>query len=215
MPKCIHHTFEGGGIAIWHITESADVLYDMLDTHRYDVALETIHHETRRKEWLAVRVLIAHVLGPDKEVAYYPTGKPYLVDGSFRVSISHTKEYAAIAYHQTCEVGVDIERISSRVERIADRFSHASEIAYIDGCDAQERILRLLVNWSAKETLYKCVNTSSAADFKNTFHIEPYEMAQQGRLIVAHMPYDVNFRLFPDFVCTWAIGEQAETMQYL
>ena len=207
MPKCAHHTFEGGGIAIWHITESVEVLYAMLDTQRYDAALSNIHHEARMKEWLAVRVLLAHVLGPDKVIAYYPTGKPHLADGSYHISISHTKGYAAIAYHYTHEVGVDIEGISPRVERIADRFTHASEMAYIANCEAQERLMRLLINWSAKETLYKCVDTPSAADFKNSFQIAPYEMAQQGRLIVAHMPYNVNFRLFPDFVCTWAIGE--------
>jgi 4'-phosphopantetheinyl transferase EntD len=102
-------------------------------------------------------------------------------------------------------VGIDIERISSRVERIADRFTHASEMAYIEGCDTPERLLRLLINWSAKETLYKCVDTPSAADFKNTFQIAPYEMAPQGRLSVANMSHEVHFSLFPDFVCTWAL----------
>ena len=205
MPKFAHHTFDGGGIAIWHITESADELYHMLHTQRYDAALSTMHHEARRTEWLAVRVLLACILGGDKEIAYHPMGKPYLVDGSYRISISHTKGYAAIAYHSTREVGVDIERISSRVERIADRFTHASEMVYMDGCGAQERLMRLLINWSAKETLYKCVDTPAAADFKNTFQIAPYEMAQQGRLTVAHMSCEVYYNLFPDFVCTWAM----------
>ena len=67
--------------------------------------------------------------------------------------------------------------------------------------------MHLLINWSAKETLYKCVDTPLAADFKNTFQIAPYSLAQEGRLFVAGMPHDVYFRLFPDFVCTWAIGE--------
>lgn len=205
MPKYAHNTVEGGGIAVWHITESADELYTMLQTQRYDVALSAIHHEARRTEWLAVRVLLAQILGSDKEIAYHPTGKPYLVDGSYHISISHTKGYAAIAYHCTREVGIDVERISSRVEHIADRFTHASEMAYIEDCDAQERLMRLLINWSAKETLYKCVDTLSAADFKNTFQIAPYEMAHQGILSVANMPHEVYFCLFPDFVCTWAV----------
>lgn len=203
MPKFAHHTFDGGGIAIWHIAESADELYDMLHTQRYDAALSAIHHEARRTEWLAVRVLLAHILGSDKEIAYHPSGKPYLVDGSYHISISHTKGYAAIAYHSSREVGIDIERISSRVERIADRFTHASEMAYMNECDAHEHLMRLLINWSAKETLYKCLDTPSAADFKNAFQIAPYAMAQQGRLTVAHLSCEVYFNLFPDFVCTW------------
>ena len=205
MPKYAHNTVEGGGIAVWHITESADELYSMLQTQRYDVALSAIHHEARRTEWIAVRVLLAQILGSDKEIAYHPTGKPYLVDGSYHISISHTKGYAAIAYHCTREIGIDVERISSRVEHIADRFTHASEMAYIEDCDAQERLMRLLINWSAKETLYKCVDTLSAADFKNTFQIAPYEMAHQGILSVANMSHELHFSLFPDFVCTWAL----------
>ena len=38
MPLCTHSTFEGGGIAIWRIEESAETLYAMLDTTRYDDA---------------------------------------------------------------------------------------------------------------------------------------------------------------------------------
>lgn len=207
MPKYAHHTFEGGGIAIWHITESAETLYAMLGMQRYDAALNAMHHEERRTEWLAVRVLLTEVLGRDKEIAYHSTGRPYLTDGSFCISISHTKGYAAIAYHRSYRVGVDIERISPRVMRIADRFTHASEGLYMDKCNEEERLMYLLINWSAKETLYKCVDTPLAADFKNTFQIAPYLLAQKGKLVVPHFLYDIYFRLFPDFVCTWAIGE--------
>ena len=208
MPKFAHHTFDGGGIAIWHIAESADELYDMLHTQRYDAALSAIHHEARRTEWLAVRVLLAHILGSDKEIAYHPSGKPYLVDGSYHISISHTKGYAAIAYHSSREVGIDIERISSRVERIADRFTHASEMAYMNECDAHEHLMRLLINWSAKEALYKLYDSPSMAEFKEVFHIATYKLSTHGTLsVVIHNSADevvkVNYRVFPDFVCTF------------
>ena len=209
MPKFAHHTFEGGGIAIWHITESADELYALLDTPRYDSALAAIHHEARRTEWLAVRVLVSEVLGNDKEIAYHASGKPYLIDDSWQISISHTKGYAAIAYHRTHGVGIDVERISTRVERIADRFTHPDEALYIDACDEQGRMMQHLINWSAKETLYKCVEHPLAADFKNTFCISPYRMEQEGELAAIlsgpeQRVVGVYYRLFPDFVCTWA-----------
>ena len=39
MPNYAHYTFEGGGIAIWHITETSDELYALLGTDRYDAQL--------------------------------------------------------------------------------------------------------------------------------------------------------------------------------
>lgn len=218
MPFYVHHTFEGGGIAIWHITESSDVLYTLLGTSCYDASLAAITHETRRAEWLAVRVLVATVLGGDKEIAYRSSGRPYLADGSYAVSISHTKGYAAIAYHRSCSIGLDVERIASRVERVAHRFTHPDEALYMDACSTEERLLRLLVNWSAKETLYKLADCSAAADFREAFCIAPYELASQGKLDVHSSnlvglpsPLLVEYSLNADFVCTWAcLGDKQD-----
>ena len=113
MPKYAHHTFEGGGIAIWHITESAETLYAMLGMQRYDAALNAMHHEERRTEWLAVRVLLTEVLGRDKEIAYHSTGRPYLTDGSFCISISHTKGYDESKQEMDCGSSSQCMRTSS------------------------------------------------------------------------------------------------------
>ena len=211
MPNYIHHTFDGGGIAIWHITESAEELRARLASSHYDEQLAKLTHEGRRAEWLAVRVLVAELLGRDKLIAYHPTGAPYLTDGSYCISISHTRGYAAIAYHRTHRLGVDIEYISSRVERIAHRFAHPSEEVYLAGASDDERPLMQLVNWSAKETLYKLVG-DAAADFSAAFAIRPYTLAQQGMLEVSALlpieeTHTVRYAFYPDFVCTWAIDK--------
>lgn len=213
MPNYLHHTFDGGGIAIWHITESSSELYEQLDTHRYDARLATLTHEGRRAEWLAVRLLVSQVLGSDKEIAYHATGRPYLTDGSYHISITHTRGYAAIAYHRSARIGVDIEYISSRVERIAHRFTHASEAAYLDAAPAAQRTMLQLINWSAKETLYKIFDTPAAADFQTAFAIGSYLPEQQGELAaMVSLPTQtlctVHYSLFPDFVCTWALLPQ-------
>ena len=210
MPNFIHHTFDGGGIAIWHITESAEELRARLASSHYDEQLAKLTHDGRRAEWLAVRLLVAEVLGRDKLIAYHPTGAPYLTDGSYHISISHTRGYAAIAYHRESGLGVDVEYISSRVERIAHRFSHPSEEAYLAAASEDRRPSMLLVNWSAKETLYKLVGDTAAADFSAAFAIRPYALAQQGVLEVsAALPvealYTVHYAFYPDFVCTWAV----------
>ncbi len=209
MPIYAHHTFEWGGIAIWRIEETPDALYALLSTSRYDDMLAAINHEARRAEWLAVRVLIAQTLGADKEVRYHVSGRPFLADGSYHISISHTKGYAAIAYHDSRAVGIDIEYVAPRVQRIAHRFTHPDEALYIDRCSIDEQLQYLLINWSAKETLYKLLDDPAAADFREAFCIASYELGQQGTL-TAYMPLSssrqiVRYQRCPDFVCTWAM----------
>lgn len=213
MPDYAHHTFEGGGIAIWHITETADTLYALLATSKYDSQLAGKHHEARRAEWLAVRLLVKSLFGPDAEVAYHPTGRPYLKSGeNIHISISHTKNYAAVAYSTVGPIGLDIERISDRVERIAHRFTSTAETAYINTHGKQDRQLYHLINWSAKETLYKLLDDMRMADFKETFYLAPYALAPQGALeatllTAGNAKATVRYRLFPDFVCTWAVSD--------
>ena len=78
--------------------------------------------EKRKQEWLAVRVLLKELCGEEKGIAYLPSGKPYLEDGSAFVSFSHTSGYVAVALHPSAEVGVDIEQYGTRVQRVASRF---------------------------------------------------------------------------------------------
>lgn len=209
MPKCFHQTFEEGGLAIWHITESPGELRALLATDKYDAQLSDKRCEIRRAEWLAVRLLLAQVLGADKTIAYHDSGRPYLTDGSLHISVSHTREYAVIAYHPKRRVGVDIEYISSRVERIAHRFTRPDEEAYIALRDERERIMYYLINWSAKETLYKLVDDVKAADFRTVFCIKPYELGECDRISATIMLGEkedvvVHYAVYNGFVCTWS-----------
>lgn len=208
MPNYLHHTFEGGGLAIWHITESAEELRALLATDKYDAQLAEKRCEARRAEWLAVRLLLSQVLGEDKMIAYHPSGRPYLTDGSWHISVSHTQGYAAIAYHRNRRVGVDIEYISSRVERIISRFTRPEEEEFIKIHDEHERMMYHLINWSAKETLYKLVDNSEAADFRKVFAISSYALSEQGSMSVAIMLGEghvekVHYTVHDGFVCTW------------
>ena len=211
MPNYAHHTFEWGGIAIWHITETTDELYALLDTEKYDSQLLGMKNEVRRAEWLAVRLLVKELFGPEAEVAYHPTGRPYLKNSTTHISISHTKGFAAVAYHHEAPVGMDIEYLSSRVERIALRFTTRDEASYIDRHDESVRQMYHLINWSAKETLYKLFDSPSMAEFKEVFHIAPYALAECGTMNATVCNAEktllaVSYRTFPEFVCTWAVA---------
>lgn len=209
MPNYAHHTFEGGGVAIWHITETSAELYAQLATHRYDASLQSMTNEGRRAEWVAVRLLVKQLFGSECEVAYHPTGRPYLKDCDVHISISHTRGYAAVAYSTKGPIGLDIEHISDRVERIATRFTSQSESQYIDLHTGHERLMYHLINWSAKETLYKLYDAPTMTEFKVAFHVAPYQLSESGLLTVSVSTGDevkVCYRVSTDFVCTWAVG---------
>ena len=211
MPNYAHYTFEGGGVVIWHITETSDELYALLGSQLYDAQLLDKKNESRRTEWLAVRLLVKELFGPECEVAYHPTGRPYLKGSNIHISISHTKGFAAIAYHCYAPIGMDIEYLSSRVERISSRFTAEGEASYIDVHDEHARQMYHLINWSAKEALYKLFDSPSMAEFKEVFQIAPYTLAECGTMDVAVRGAEesvlaVSYRTFPTFVCTWVVA---------
>ena len=175
----------------------------------YEAGFSRFTSESRQREWLAVRILLKELCGEEKKIGYLPSGKPYLEDGSMRVSFSHTKGYVAVAVHPFAEVGVDIEQYGTRVQKVASRFIREDErVSIVSG----DEIYGLLLHWSAKETMFKLME-EEAVDFVSHLHIRPFQLqpsgtfqaceyrSQHGRTFLIH--YDTH----PDFVLTFSCLE--------
>lgn len=135
-------------VGIWQITEAYEELLEKYIGAGFDAnELVDSKNDTRIKQWLAVRLLLAEVY-PNVEIKYNSFGKPYLTNGIY-LSVSHAGEYAVIALNNKKECGVDIEQISKKVERIKNKFLSADELANTN--DLEE----LTKFWCAKEALYK------------------------------------------------------------
>ena len=112
----------------------------------------------RRMEYICERALLKDMMnGRIVNIFHNEDGKPMLNNG-LNISISHTRGYIAIILSETKNVGIDIEYVSDRVEKIASRFMREDESA--------DDIMSLLVHWCAKETLYKLFS-SEHLDFMN------------------------------------------------
>jgi len=171
--KSIAQTFyqNRNRIAIVPIQEDSESLLSRLSfKERYVSVIEKMT-ENRKREWLAIRVLLKELLGEEKEINYTPLGKPYLADNSFHISISHTKGYAALILNKENEVAIDIERIAPRVENIRERFVNEEEAKVLS---QQNERIHLLLYWSAKETIFKWLGVENV-DFKLHLHIQPFE----------------------------------------
>ena len=180
--------------------------------------------KVREKERKAVRELVAAMLNSDDsfggqtkadyvEIGHEESGKPLL--DCWHISISHTRGYVAVMLSKTREVGVDIEYVSERIKRIADRFLRADEHA--------ESVNELLIHWCAKETIYKLYSeqdltfqqmkvvdlkygtSSQTRDCERlSFHVESASSDGVGASI------EVFYRINADYVLTFAYSEEKQ-----
>ena len=112
----------------------------------------------RQMERRNVQLLLNAMMGDGAgfAIGHEASGKPFVAARTpggdvrlpqWRISISHTRGFAAVLLSTSEQVGLDIEYRSDRVERIASRFIRPDEMA-----DSTDKKLLL---WSAKEAVYK------------------------------------------------------------
>jgi len=157
--------------AVREIREPVDDLLNLLQKKElYLPYLSQITSESRKKEWLTVRVLLKEMLGEEKEILYTSSGKPYLSDNTYQISISHTKGFVAVALHSEMKTGIDIEHISPRIHKIRSRFMNENEEVNLN---KEHEETHLLLHWSAKESMFKMLDEQDV-DFKTDLHINPF-----------------------------------------
>src|SRR5690606_21449454 len=161
----------------------------------------------RSLHWLGSRVLLRTMLNTEKyinlKIDEYK--KPYLVNLPHHISISHSYDYAAVMVSLNGPVGIDIEQISSKIERIAERFLRPDELDFID---PESRETHLYACWSAKEAIYKWYGKGGLA-FYGGIVLKPFCLEKEGRVRAAvHLnggwtPVDVAYREFEGYMVAW------------
>ena len=128
--------------------------------------LNTFKNESRKIEFLGVRRL-RNEMNLISPIHYSVTRKPFLgVQLDTFISISHSKNYCALGVSSN-EIGIDIEEMNPRIERIAERFVNMDEKQLIN----EESVLDLTKLWTMKEAMFK-VNNRTGIDFKSELIIE-------------------------------------------
>lgn len=167
------HTF----YAIWKITESVVELESAIELREGEKQLyASFVAESRKKQWLAYRILVRELMKPgDYAVEYDTVGKPYLAGSDLHISVSHSGEMAAVIISRNTRVGIDIEKVRQRVYHVRERFLNAAELGAISKEDDYEM---LTLAWSAKEALYKLYGVREL-DFRENIRLElPSEPGQ-------------------------------------
>ena len=208
----IYRTYKQGDlvVGVWKVDETVEQLRSMFHQFSiYEDGFMRFSAEKRKQEWLAIRVLLKELCGEEKKIAYLPSGKPYLEDGSAFVSFSHTSGYVAVALHPSAEVGIDIEQYGTRVQRVASRFIREDERVSIESGD---EIYGLLLHWSAKETMFKLMK-DNAVDFIDHLCIMPFIPQKSGTFegreyrSEQKQKFLIHYNTHPDYVLTFAFLE--------
>lgn len=147
-------------IGIWQLREPLSYFEERCKLPAAEQAMyDEISHPERKRQWLAARYLLRTSLQLTQNAAVLRNakGRPYLSDGSWHVSISHTKDYVACMGSRTHRVGIDIENLELGRNPEAKRmFMNAEEQAQLGSEGPHDPFFRLL--WCTKESLYKLYN---------------------------------------------------------
>jgi 4'-phosphopantetheinyl transferase len=197
--------------AIWKIEEEAVELYGQLQLDQHEQAYyEQLGIGKRKLHWLSTRVLLRKMLLTEAyiDLKVDTHGKPYLVNVPYHISLSHSFDYAAVMISKTQPVGIDIEHVKDKVERIAHKFMKAEELAFIEETN---KIDQLYVCWCAKEAVYKCYGQKEVS-FVNNILLEPFIFEGHGcanaRLQkgIVDIKYNVGYLKYKDYMVGYVVG---------
>jgi phosphopantetheinyl transferase len=157
-------------LGVWHITEPESFFINEVPLQR------EITHPQKRLQHLAGRFLLKELYPgfPYELIKIADTRKPFLENEAYHFSISHCGHYAAVMVSTTYRVGVDVEVITPKVEKIKHKFLSAFEQKMIEVLSVNDYELYktfLTAAWSIKESLFKWYGDGEV-DFIDHLHIE-------------------------------------------
>ncbi len=148
------------------------------------------------------------------------TRKPFLESEQYHFSISHCGMYAAAIASKQERVGIDIELVTEKIERVKHKFTNPDELlflneeykAFLQQFDPEKKIEQefLTMIWSAKETIFKW-HGDGQMDFRQHMQLIGAVNFSEEELISlpflftkAEMRYfTVQAKMFSSFVLAW------------
>lgn len=194
-------------LGIWKIEEPEDFFLGAVPLQK------TITHPHKRLQHLAGRFLLPFLFPdfPHHEIEIADTRKPFLPDEQYHFSISHCGNYAAAIVSSTARVGIDIETITPRIDRIKHKFLHTDELLFVDARPLNEQVELLTLLWSAKEAMFKWWG-SGDVDFSEVLRVNNFLFSPEGIIPAFFLKDDVrvtlniNYQMKEDISLAWIVN---------
>lgn len=208
MPKIFSASLHpSGNLLLWQAEEEIGWFKEQLDlVANLWEEYESLANDTRRHRWLASRYAVQQVTKQSPlNILKDHLGRPYLDAERKLLSISHCEGFVA-AIHSDVSVGIDVERISPRVQKIRNYFMRDEEIDLLG-----EENGALLLSWSAKESIFKWYGKQNLG-FKSQLCIRSIDFVGQVLDVEIttkdhNLIQSVFFRQDYEKVLTWTIGD--------
>ena len=199
----------GCRLGLWEIAEDYETLFRMTHLNDDDIRrLNTFKNTYRKIESLSVRALLQQMTRPDARIVYNKQSrKPYLEDGSYNISVSHSHRYTAILLGKCKLVGIDLEFMSHNIHRLAHKFINKQEVI-TDNQSLRRR--HLYIHWCAKEALYKICDKMDI-NFQEDLSILPFDVDLQGEIVGVvnnnsrNEEYKLHYQLENNYVLVYCI----------
>ncbi len=162
--------------AVWKVEESLSELLTLLRPGILDIQYvhDCIHHPKKKLEWIAGRLaldsILQHMGVRDYQLLKDVHGKPFLSNSNIHVSLANSLPYATAIVSTDVLVGIDIERPSEKLRRVARKFLSSKELDI-----ALTDIDILCFFWCAKEAVYK-IHGRKQLSFKDHMYIDVAEI---------------------------------------
>ena len=149
-------------LAVWKIEEREDFFLQHVPLQR------TITHPHKRLQHLAGRYLLKYLFPsfPLQLIQIADTRKPFLEDEAFHFSISHCGDFAGVLVSSTGRVGMDLELVTEKIERISHKFLTTEEKQFLSLQEFHSNVSALTLAWSCKEAVFKWYS-KGGVDFRD------------------------------------------------
>ncbi|MEO6683991.1 MAG: 4'-phosphopantetheinyl transferase superfamily protein [Ginsengibacter sp.] len=206
MPLFYQHTINATTrLAVWHITEQPEFFTEHVSLKN------TVTHPHKRLQHLAGRYLLKH-LQPDfpvDSIRIEPSKKPVLPENKYHFSISHCGDYAAAIISEKNTVGIDVEIITPKIEKVETKFLNEEELILLEKNNSLGKHIELAtLFWSAKEAMFKWYGKGSLS-FKQNLLIRQLDFAKNEGVITAQFSKEfiqdlkIEYRLFDSLCLAW------------
>jgi len=155
-------------ILIWKYLEEEKFSADLISDEK---EFENLKQKSPKRliEKQMVRQMLKKIL-PNHKIRYHENGQPYLEPFDKFVSVSHSFPYAVLAISEK-KIGVDIEQVKDRIDKIKHKFLHPKEIDWLSR--AESGIEHLTAIWCIKEALFK-IHSSKQWSFKEFYVVDEF-----------------------------------------
>ncbi|HVI46471.1 MAG TPA: 4'-phosphopantetheinyl transferase superfamily protein [Chitinophaga sp.] len=179
-------------LGVWKIEETEDFFRERVNISR------DIHHPHKKLQHLAGRYMLITLFPefPVHEIMVTDSRKPVLMCGSYHFSISHCGDYVAAIVSTRSAVGIDIEEVKEKIEKVSHKFLSPEEQAFIDPV---HELKHKTICWSAKEAMFKWYGLGGV-DFRENLKLHPFLYQQAGFINADFVKQDSNTRLYLQYI---------------